>query len=99
MRASLGLGHDLDAHAPFWELASLDRFEQVALGVIRIGTRQPRRLCRCKILDALLGLVVPLHPMTLARGVDQAVSVAAEAVHVTIAVGNAPVGEQNGDLV
>ena len=37
--------------------------------------------------------------MALAIGADQAVGVAAEAVHVTIAIGNATVREQDGDLV
>ena len=37
--------------------------------------------------------------MTLAFGVDQAVSVATEAVHVTVAVRNAAIRKQNGDLV
>jgi len=67
--------------------------KQIALCVIRVGTGQTCRLGRCQVLDALLGLVVPLHPVPLALGVDQAVGVATEAVHVAVTVRDTTIGK------
>ncbi|MNF54933.1 hypothetical protein D3C84_363770 [compost metagenome] len=99
VRRCLSFAHDLDAYAPFREITLFDGIEQVALGVIRISARQARSLRWSKVLDPLLGLVVPLHPVTLTLSVDEAVSVAAEAMHVTVSIRDTPVGEQDGDLV
>ncbi|KPY54789.1 Peroxisomal catalase [Pseudomonas syringae pv. solidagae] len=95
----LSFGHQLDAHLPLGEVALLDGSEQIALSVIRISTGNARSLCGRQILDPLAGLVMPLHPMTLTCCTDEAIGVAAEAVHVTVAVRNATIGEQNSDLV
>ena len=99
MGSGLSLGHDLDAHPPFREVTLLDRGKQIALGIIRVSTCQASGVGRGQVLDTLLGLVVPFDPMTLTRRADQAVSVAAEAVHVTVAVWNATVRKQDRDLV
>ncbi len=99
MIRSLSLAHQLNAHLPLGEVALLDGSEQIALSVIGISTGNPRSLCRREVLDTLAGLVMPFHPMTLACSADEAVGVATEAVHVAVAVRNATIGEQNGDLV
>ncbi|MNZ83192.1 hypothetical protein D3C78_1019140 [compost metagenome] len=91
VRRCLSFGHDLDAYAPFREITLFDGIEQVALGVIRISARQARSLRWSKVLDPLPGLVVPLHPVTLTLSVDEAVSVAAEAMHVAVSIRNTPV--------
>jgi hypothetical protein len=66
-RRRLRLGHDLHAHAPLRKIARLDRFEKIALRVIRIFARQLRRFLPREILDALLGFEVELGPHALAR--------------------------------
>ncbi|MNY49946.1 hypothetical protein D3C86_1854170 [compost metagenome] len=91
MSGCLGFGHDLDAHAPFREVTALDSLKQVALSVIRIRAGQARSICGCQVLDPLLGLVVPLDPMTLAVGINQAISVATKAVHVTVTIRDAAI--------
>src|SRR3546814_10894599 len=60
---------------------------------------QPGRIVRTQVLDALHRLGVELHPVALAVGIDEAESVAAKAMLEPIAIRNAAVGEQNGDLV
>src|SRR3546814_21094893 len=57
------------------------------------------RIVRTQVLDALHRLGVELHPVALAVGIDEAESVAAKAMLEPIAIRNAAVGEQNGDLV
>ncbi|MNE29201.1 hypothetical protein D3C80_1226750 [compost metagenome] len=47
----------------------------------------------------MLGLEVPLDPSALTLCIDQAVGVAAKAMHVAIAVRNATIGKEDGDLV
>ena len=47
----------------------------------------------------MLGLEVPLDPSALTLCIDQAVGVAAKAMHVTVAVRNATIGKQDGDLM
>ena len=89
----------LDEHVPVRELAVGDRAEHVALRVVGVGTGQAPRFGHAQVPDALLRLQVPLDPDALAGRVDQAEGVAAEAVHVAVAVGRAAVAEQDRDLV
>jgi hypothetical protein len=83
---ALGVVHDLDLDAPAREVAPGNRVEQIALGVVRVKAGQAHGVRRAQILDALQRLEVPLDPVQLAFIVDQAVGVAAEAVHVAVAV-------------
>ena len=52
-----------------------------------------------QVLDALLGAEVELHPEALVLGVDEAVGVAAEAVHVAEAARDAAIAHDDRDLV
>lgn len=44
-----------------------------------------------EILDSLLGLEMPFHVEELIFGVDQAVGMATEAIHMAISVGSAAI--------
>ncbi|MNQ08762.1 hypothetical protein D3C85_215620 [compost metagenome] len=93
------LRRHLQLDFPLGKIAALDGAEQVALGVIGVGTGQAARFRGRQILDALARLEVPFHVHALAVGIDQAIRVAAEAIHVAVAVRRAPVREQHGDLM
>src|SRR5260221_205398 len=93
------LGHDLHAQLPARELAALDGFEQVALAAFTVGGDDGGRLGIGEVLDALLADPVELDPVAFVAGVDEAVGVRAEAVHVAVAARNAPVAHDDGDLV
>ncbi|PMQ14793.1 hypothetical protein JaAD80_19100 [Janthinobacterium sp. AD80] len=84
---------------PLGEIAAFDGAEQVALGVVGVGTGQAARFRGRQIPDALARLEVPFHVHALAIRIDQAIRVAAEAIHVTVAVRRAAVREEHGDLV
>ena len=95
----VGLGHDLHAQLPPGELAALDRVIQVALVALAVLADQGAGLGIGQVPDALLADVVELHPEALAGLVDQAVGVAAEAVHVPVGRRDAAVAHDDGDLV
>ena len=94
-----GLVHHLDGERPLRELAALDGVEQVALMALAVARDDLAGLFVGEVLDALLGLEVELHPHALVIFVDQAERVAAEAVHVTVAGGDAAVGHDDGHLM
>ena len=52
-----------------------------------------------EVFNALLGAEVEFHPKALVFGIDKAISVRAEAVHVAVAFRNAAVAHHDGDLV
>ena len=91
--------HDLNAHAPLGEVFPGDGVEEIALRVVRIYAPHRRRVFAREVLDSLFRLEVILHVKEFVVGIDQAESVAAEAVHVAKAVGRAAVGKKNCDLV
>jgi hypothetical protein len=93
------LRHDLDADAPLRKVTLRDGVEQIALRVVGILSLHVLRLFAGEVLDALLGLKVPLHVKKLILAVDQAEGVAAVTVHVPVAVRRAPVGEKNRHLM
>src|SRR5208282_1127616 len=97
--AGVGLGHDLHAQAPLRIVAALDRVEEIALMALAVATDDARPLRVGHIGDALHGLEMELHPGPLAFGVDEAVGVAAETMHMAIALGQAAVGKQDRDLM
>ena len=94
-----GFVHDLDAEAPAGELAAFDGAEQVALMALAIARDDLGGLVVGEVLDALVGLEMELHPHALVLLVDQAVGVAAEAVHVAVAGRDAAIGHDDGHLV
>ena len=98
-RGCIGLGHQLDLHAPGRVLAAADRRMQVTPVVVEVGARDRRRLDVGQGAIPLQRPEVPLHPRTLAALVPQAVGVAAISVHVPQAGRDAAIGEQDGDLV
>ncbi len=101
VRGLLGIGfrHDLDLHAPFREIAALDRFVQVVLGAFAVVGDDGGGFLVGPVLDALPCFQMELHPVTLIARTDQAERVAAVAVYVAEADRQAAIGEQDGDLV
>lgn len=85
----VGLGHDLRVELPPGKLAARDRVEKIALRVVGIFARQARRVRVAQVANALLGAELPLAPEALAGRVDERKRVTREAVHETIAVGQA----------
>ncbi len=81
------------------ELAFLNGVKQVTLRVVRIVASHLIGLLTGKIPDALFRLEVPLHVEQFVPGIDETEGMAAEAVHVPIAVRRAAIGEKNRDLV
>jgi hypothetical protein len=95
----LGFGHHLDAEPPAREVAALDGLEQVTLGALAVVGDDRVALGVGPVPDALHRLEVELHPDALIGVVDEAVGVAAEAVQEAIALRQAAIAEQGGDLV
>ena len=78
----LVLGHQLHLQFPARELAALDSLEQIALMRLAVFGDDCLGLLVGEVLDALQGAEMELNPCALIILVDEAVSVAAEAVHV-----------------
>src|ERR1700730_3049819 len=91
--------HDLDVELPPWELTLFDALVQVSLVALTITRDDLSRISVRQVLNALLRFEGELHPETLVLGVDEAVGVAPETMHVAERPGNATVGHDNGDLV
>jgi hypothetical protein len=97
--ADIAFRHDLHR-----EFAALDRFEQIALmGLAVMGLAVVGDLFGGfgvgPVLDALHGLEVKLDPVALISGVDERIGVRAETVDVAIALRQAAVRHQDGDLM
>ncbi len=99
IRLGLFFRHDLDGNFPLREVAFGDRVEQIALRVIRVLTAHFFRGFSSKVLDSLLGLKVPFHVEQLVLIVDQAEGVAAEAVHLPVAVRRSAIRKENRHLM
>jgi hypothetical protein len=97
--ADVALRHDLHREFPLREIAALDRLEQVALVGLAIIGDLLGGFGVGPVLDALHGLEVKLDPVALVLGIDERIGVRAEAVEVAIALRQAAVGHQDGDLV
>src|SRR6266851_590849 len=93
------LVHDLHIQLPAGEVAPLDGLVQVALVGLTILTHKGFRFLIREVLDALLGLEGELHPETLVLRVDEAVRVAAKAVHMAERARDSTIAHDNGDLV
>lgn len=74
--------HDLDKDIPGRKVAALNGFKQILRGIIRVGAFQLGGLIGLQVLDALLGLEVPLDVLELAFLIYQLECVGAKAVHV-----------------
>ena len=77
----------------------LDRFEEVPLRVVHIHALHVVGLLAGKVLDPLFGLEVPLHIEQLVLRIDQREGMAAEPIHVAIALRRPAVAEQDRHLV
>ena len=66
---------------------------------LSIGADDRGSLFVCQEIDPLKRLQVKLDPEPLIRRVDEAVGVGAVAVHMTVRLGDAAVGEEHRDLV
>ncbi len=95
----IGFGHDLHVQRPLRKIAALDGLVEVALEALAVAADDLRRLRIAEVLDALLGAPVELDPAALIVGVDEAVGVRAEAVHVAVAGRDAAFAHDDGDLV
>ena len=79
--------------------AGLDALEEIALMGLAILADQGLRLCIRQVFDALLGAKVKFDPGALVVGIDETVSMAAEAMHVAKAARDAALAHDDGDLV
>lgn len=95
----LGLWHHLHIDLPAREVALLDGVEQIRLAGLSVLTDGGGRLFIGVEAVALLGLEVELDPEALVGIVDEAEGVAAVAVHLAQALGDAAIAEQYGDLM
>src|SRR5258705_3011426 len=85
----LRIRHHLDEQGPAREIAGLDIFEQIALMAFAILADEGLGFHVRQIPDALLGAEVEFDPDALVCGIEEAVRVAPEAMHVTQAFRNA----------
>ena len=94
-----GLRHHLHIDLPAREVAPLDGIEQIRLTGLPILPDGGGGLFIGVEAVALLGLEVELDPEALVGIVDKAEGVAAVAVHLPQALGDAAIAEQYGDLM
>jgi len=93
------LRHDLHIEGPAGEVLLFDALVEVTLATLPILGNDRLGLLVGQVLDPLLGFEVELDPVPLVLGVDKAEGVAAEAVHMSVGIRNAPVAHDDGDLV
>lgn len=70
---SFFLRHDLDTYARLGKITLCDSINEIALRVIRILSPHLTSLFAREVLDALLGLEMPLHIKELISTVDQTI--------------------------
>ncbi len=92
-------GHDLKIQGPAGKIPLFDMLEQVTLMAVAITADNLLSLGVREISDALLGSEVKLDPEAFVPGIDQAVGMAAETVHVTVGSRNAAVAHDHGNLM
>ena len=97
--ADVALRHDLHRELPSREIAALDRLEQIALMGLAVVGDLLGGLGVGPVLDALHGLEMEFYPVPLVFGVDERVGMRAEAIDIAIALRQAAVRHQDGDLV
>ncbi len=99
IRLSFQLGHDLHEETPFREITALDGAEEIALRTFAILGDDVGGFVIGPEFDALLRLEMEFDPEPFLLRVDETVGVAAVAVDVAKALGQAAVGHEDGDLV
>src|SRR5580658_1564769 len=95
----LGIAHDLNVKGPSRIVACLDACKEITLIALAILADQIFRLGVRQVFDALLRSEMKLYPAALVVGVDEAIRVAAEAMHVPKAARDAAVAHYDGDLM
>src|SRR5882672_11772096 len=95
----LSVRHHLDEDRPAWEIAGLDVSEKITLMAFAILADKGLGFRVRQVLDALLGAEVELDPDALIFGIQEAVRMAAETVHVTEALRNAALAHHDRDLM
>jgi hypothetical protein len=91
--------HDLNEELPAWIVVAFDAFEQVALVTLTIAADQFSRFGVGQVLDALQRFESERHPEAFILGIDEAVGVAAETMHITKRFRNAAIAHHDGDLM
>lgn len=97
--ARLLLSHDLNTELPAGIFAALNGVEEVARGAVAVFGDDGCCLSVRQVADALLANPVELDPHPLVGGIEHGEGVAAEAVHVAVAIRDAAVAHHDGDLV
>ena len=87
----LFFGHDLHGEGPFGEVSFFEGLKELLGVVVGVAAGDAVGFVLHEALDALLCLEVELDPKAFVFGVDEAVGVAAVAVHVGNSLGNAAV--------
>jgi hypothetical protein len=96
---SLGVRHHLDKERPAREILGLDAFEEVPLMALAILPDKRLGFGIGQVLNALLGTEMEFDPGALVCGVNEAVGVAAESMHVAEAFGDAALAHDDRDLM
>src|SRR6202521_318920 len=93
------LRHDLHIERPPWEIAAFDGLEEIAHGTLAIAPDRRYRFGIRHVLDALLRAEVELYPEALILSVEEAVGMAAEAVHMAPGPRDAALPHTDRDLM
>ena len=100
---TVGLGilrfHDLDIDRPRWMITLFNSIEQILGSIIRVRAGKLTGFISLEVLDALVGLEVPLDVLEVTLIINQLQSVRRTTIHVTITIGSTTVREQDGDLM
>jgi hypothetical protein len=91
--------HDLDIELPPGKFAPVDGFVKVPLIALTIARDDLSRLSVRQVLNALLRFEGKLHPKSLVLGVDEAVGVAPEPMHMAERLRDSAITHDNGDPV
>src|SRR5690606_36731341 len=92
----LGVRHHLDLNGPAREVTAIYGLNQVLLST---KGRLFGRFLSSYRLNALVGLEVPLHPVTLTLCIPQTQSMGAKAVHMTVRGRDTAIGHQDRHLM
>src|ERR1700730_7076892 len=91
--------HDLDIELPPGKFAPLDGLVKVPLMALTITRDDRSRLSVRQVLNALLGVEGKLHPKSLVLGVDEAIGVAPEPMHMAERLRDSPITHDDCNLV
>ena len=95
----LGVGHHLDKERPAREILGLDAFEKVPLMALAVLADKRLGFSIRQVLNALLGAEMEFDPGALVCGVNEAVGVAAESMHVAETFRDAALAHDDRDLM